>query len=135
MNDKDMNEDMLFWKKLAGASWGRSTSPLRSDEALAAFLKANPLSEAQEAQAAGAVERLRARLAGRKPEPTEPAEWNEDLARMSDAELVTLFRNQGTSTPEIERRLEALRKKVREEAEKKKKKQPGTSSDGAPSAT
>jgi hypothetical protein len=124
MIEKDRDDDARFWKLLAEASSTPSTSPLRSEEALAAFLTAHPLTADEEAEVAEGAERLLSRLSGRKPpeRPTPPTV--EAMAQMSDAEVEALFRNQGKSTPEIEKRLEFLRKKVREAIDKKKAKRP-----------
>jgi hypothetical protein len=124
MNGNQMSDEDTFWRLLAEASSTPSCSPLRSNEALAAFLKANPLTPAEEEEVAAAVDRLRARLRGRKPIVREEHAVADSLEMLSEAERLVLNRNQGKSNPEIEKRLEELRNKIREEMEKRKLRRP-----------
>jgi len=129
VNTSDNDVDDWFWILLAKARSPSSAVPL-SEEAIDLYLKANPLSSQEKARAADAVHRLRLRLRGQRPDA--PFKEKEDalLAQMSEAQLVELYRNQGKSTPEIERKLDLLRRKIREQVDGKHMKPPRNSSRG-----
>jgi hypothetical protein len=116
---QEKSSEAWFFELLQRAQLADDTACLRSDEALEAFLKANPLSEQEEKFVQEVLGRLRARFGGKTSETERPSKSDSNIP-VDNAAFAALYRNQGPMNPEVQRRIEEFRRRVREDAEKKK---------------
>ena len=114
---KTEESDTWFFSILRQAGEREDARHLESEEALQAFLEANPLTPEEERQVEEALARIKDRLRNSDGPPV-PAGSEESRASEADYPIA-LHRNGGELPPEILAKLEAHRQRARREKKKK----------------